>query len=99
MIKLPSPPIFDWDDGNRDKSRLKHGISCEECEQVFHDPYLRILPDPGHSSTEERYLAFGKNDSGKKLLVGFTMRHGAIRPISARRANSRERKKYEKHDS
>ena len=95
MVKLPWPPVFDWDEGNRDKNRLKHGISCEECEQVFVDPALRILPDPGHSSTEERYLAYGKNFSGRELLVGFTMRLERIRPISARRANRKERKKYE----
>ncbi len=99
MIELPWPRVFNWDEGNRDKSRLKHGISCEEAEQVFDDPDLRILPDPGHSFIEERYLAFGKNVSGKKLLIGFTMRFGEIRPISARRANLRERKKYEKRDS
>jgi uncharacterized DUF497 family protein len=96
MIKLPWPPEFDWDEGNRDKSRRDHGISWEETEDVFWDPAVLIVPDPTHSESEGRYLAYGENDSGKKLLVSFTMRPKGIRPISTRRANSRERKKYEK---
>jgi uncharacterized DUF497 family protein len=96
VIKLPWPPEFDWDEGNRDKSRRDHGISCEETERVFYDPALRLFPDQIHSLVEERYLAYGKNDLGKKLLVSFTMRSGKIRPISTRRANEKEQKKYEK---
>src|SRR4051812_25834510 len=96
MIKLPWPLEFDWDDGNRDKNRREHGISCEECEQVFSDSYLRLFPDVLHSEVEERFYAFGKNNLGKFLLVSFTMRSGKIRPISARRANEREQKKYGK---
>ena len=99
MVQIPWPPEFDWDEGNRDKNRLKQGISCEECEQVFVDPFLRILPDPGHSAIEERYLAFGKNFSGRELLVGFTMRSVKIRPISVRRANERESEKYGRTNS
>jgi uncharacterized DUF497 family protein len=96
VIKLPWPPRFQWDDGNRDKNRREHGISCEECEKVFWDPDLRIYPDDMHSEVEERYYAYGKNNFGKYLLVSFTMRYDEIRPISARRANEREQKKYGK---
>ena len=96
MIQIPWPPEFDWDEGNRDKSRRDHDISPEETEEVFYDPSLRLFPDDTHSLIEERYLAYGENDSGKKLLVSFTMRPKGIRPISTRRANRRERKKYEK---
>jgi uncharacterized DUF497 family protein len=96
MIQLPWPPEFDWDEGNRDKSRRDHDVSWKETEQVFYDPLLRLFPDTIHSLVEERYLAYGKNDLGKKLLVSFTMRMGKIRPISTRRASEREQKKYEK---
>jgi len=26
---------FEWDKGNRDKNEDKHGVTAEECEQVF----------------------------------------------------------------
>jgi uncharacterized DUF497 family protein len=95
VISLPYPPIFDWDEGNRFKSLLKHGVSEEECEEIFYDSDLMVVPDVTHSKAEERFLALGKNVLGKKLLVCFTMRNGRVRPISARRANEREIKKYE----
>ena len=95
MIQLPHPPAFQWDEGNRDKSWRKHGITCESCEEIFFDPDLLVIPDPTHSVSEDRYLAYGKNDLGEKLLVCFTLRNGLIRPISARRANRREIDKYE----
>ena len=61
MIKLPWSLEFDWDDGNRDKSRRDHDISFKETEQVFYDPSLRLVPDNIHSVDEERYLAYGHN--------------------------------------
>ncbi len=66
-----------------------------ECEKIFFDPDLLTVPDPTHSLAEARYLAYGQNHLGKKLLVSFTLRRGRIRPISFRRANEREIKKYE----
>ena len=98
MFELPDPLVFDWDDGNRDKNRLGHGITCEECEEVFRDRYVWYFEDLGHSLKEERFYAYGKTEAGKRLLVSFTMRPKGIRPISVRKANARERKKYGKEE-
>ncbi len=88
---------FDCDDGNRDKN-LKHGVPNGESEQVFFNEPLIVLDDPVHSVAEDRYAAFGKTDSGRTLVVIFTMREEKIRVISARDMNRKERKYYENQE-
>lgn len=85
---------FEWDSGNVLKSLNKHGISIEESEQVFGNPYL-LLIDESHSSTEMRFRLLGSTDDEKILFVVFTTRKNKIRVISARLANRNERKIYE----
>jgi uncharacterized DUF497 family protein len=88
---------FDWDDGNREKCR-KHGVAADEIEAVFeHGP--RVAPDPGHSSSEARFIAVGPNRQGRLLFVAFTWRERAgrrlLRPISARYMHAKEVRAYE----
>lgn len=82
---------FQWDQGNRDKSRLKHGVSPEEAEQpFFHEPL--VVPDAKHSTEDEtRYALLGETDGGKQIFVAFTMRGSLVRVISARPMNVKER--------
>lgn len=89
------PVGFDWDEGNREKNWVKHRVSLEECEQVFVNRPLLIIDDPGHSTTEKRYAAFGKTERERLLFVVFTWRMGMIRVISARDQDSEERRQYE----
>jgi len=88
---------FDWDDGNRDKNRLKHNVLNGECEDVFFNQPLVIVNDNKHSEHEKRYAAFGVTDGGRRLAVIFTQRGNLIRVISARDMNNKERRFYEKH--
>ena len=85
---------FDWDTGNRDKN-LKHGVHAGECEQIFFNQPLVVLDDPKHSIAEDRYVAFGRTDQGRLLVVVYTQRSGLLRVISARDMNRRERQFYE----
>ena len=89
---------FDWDSGNLFKSETKHGISREVVE-VFFQNEIRVAPDPKHSSTEDRFLALGRNENGKPMIVAFTIRirggQKLVRPISARYMHAKEVKKYE----
>jgi len=85
---------FEWDGGNRDKN-LKHGVDAWECEQVFFNEPLIILEDARHSVVENRFAAFGHADSGRRLVIVYTMRKKHIRVISARDMNKRERSFYE----
>ena len=66
--------------------------------QVFGDPQRKVKLDSRFFYGEDRYLALGRVD-GRVLTVVYTMRNDAIRIISARKANSREVKKYENNTS
>lgn len=88
---------FDWDAGNRAKCR-KHGLTAGEIEALFYRP-VAVFPDPAHSVDEERFKAVGKSDTGRGVLIVFTLRHGdgatLIRPISVRYMHAREVAHYE----
>ena len=86
---------FDWDEGNLSKNEKKHGITWKECEEIFKNKPLAILPDHEHSHKEERYEVFGKTDKDKELALIITLRRNLIRIISARAQNKWERKKYQ----
>lgn len=88
--------IFEWDSGNLDKSRRKHGVTPEESESVFFDSNAIILPDARHSKQEDRLVIFGTSDRKRNLLVVFTIRNRKMRIISARRMHRKEADKYEK---
>jgi uncharacterized protein len=88
---------FQWDDGDVDQKRVLHKIKNWECEQIFFNAPLLIIGDPGHSSTEERWAAFGHADEGRLLTVVFTKRKNLIRIISARDRSRKERRFYEEN--
>jgi uncharacterized DUF497 family protein len=86
---------FEWDEGNRNKNRLKHKVSTEECEELFFNEPLIILEDHKHSEIEQRYAAHGVTDNGRKLHLIFTVRNNRFRVISARDMHRKERKFYD----
>ena len=96
MLKREKILEFEWDRWNFDKSYYKHGITPSEAEEIFLDEDLKVQEDIKHSQKEKRYIAFGKTIRGKVLFVVFTMREKMIRIISARIANKKKRKHYEK---
>jgi len=87
---------FQWDKGNIDKNLLKHGISDQECEEVFFDFNKKILKDVLHSGKEKRYILIGKTKKERLLFIAFTIRDNKIRAISARDLNKKEKRLYEK---
>jgi uncharacterized DUF497 family protein len=97
MIDLDSVVGFEWDDADRDKSYVKHGITPNEAEEIFFDEKLETYNDIEHSQKEVRYIAIGKTKSETILYTIFTIRSSRIRIISARIANRKERNIYEKH--
>lgn len=87
---------FDWDEGNLDKSRRKHGVTPEEAESVFLDENSLVFPDKPHSETEARLIVVGKSDKNRNLFIVFTLRREKVRIISARRMHKKEVEKYGK---
>lgn len=84
---------FEWDEAKRRSNLAKHGVDFTDAAQVLADARL-ILEDTRRDYGEQRCLAFGEMNS-LLFVVAFTLRDGAFRIISARRANSRERRFYE----
>lgn len=88
---------FEWDAGDSGKTWERHQVFDGECEQVFLNHPLAALPDEAHSAGEDRILALGKTDSGRKLFVVCTIRGDLIRVISARDMSKLEREVYSRY--
>jgi uncharacterized DUF497 family protein len=74
------------DAANRDK----HGVSLAEAVKL---EMLAVFEDDRFEYGEARYRAWGLID-GAYFALAFTIRDGRIRPISLRRAHTREIKRY-----
>lgn len=85
---------FEWDKGNSGKNWIRHQVMKGECEQVFFNEPIIVLNDVTHSLIENRWFLLGKTDTGRLLFIVFTIRGNAIRVISARDMNKKERKNY-----
>jgi len=90
---------FEWDDGNWPKCG-KHGVSREEIEHMFASAW--VAPDLLHSQKETRYIAVGRNQSGRAMFVAFAIKQvqdglHLIRPISARFMHDKEAQRYEEN--
>jgi len=69
---------FEWDQHNRRKVEA-HGLTPEEVEAVLANPE-KIIEQPG--GEEPRWLAEG-HAAGKRIIVIWTARGEAIRPVTA----------------
>jgi len=89
---------FEWDDGKNTLNKRKHRISFEEALTVFADDHALLLPDPDHSTEEDRFILMGFSASFRMLVVCHCYRRSedVIRIISARKATKLERADYTK---
>ena len=59
-----------------------------------------VFRDSVHSGIEERFKAIGRTDSGRAVLIVFTLRKKGgdtlVRPLSARHMHRKEVEHYEK---
>lgn len=97
IARLRSCTGFEWDEGNSEKSRRKHGVSRFESEEMFFNQPLVVADDERHSEDEERYFALGQTNKGRLLFVVFAIRGTLIRPISSRDMSKYEREVYRSH--
>ena len=63
------PLEFEWDPKKAAANVAKHGIAFEDAATVFGDPLGRIVPDPRHSTEEERFALLGLSEHGHLLVV------------------------------
>jgi uncharacterized DUF497 family protein len=89
---------FEWDTQKAEANLKKHRISFELAADVFADPFALTRQDRIENG-EYRWQTIGSVDGCLVLLVAHTQQENndteIIRIISARRADSKERKYYE----
>jgi len=84
---------FSWDDRKATSNLKKHGVSFDEAATVFADPLALAIDD---ALDPERTLLLGMSNRQRILLVVHVeLDESTIRIISARRATSHERRRYE----
>jgi hypothetical protein len=89
------PQSIVWDPVKAVLNKEKHRIDFEEAATVFRDPLLLVQPDVEHSLEEDRWIALGKSVRQLLLVVVHTENERTIRIISARKAEPKERRRYE----
>jgi len=84
---------FEWDDAKNQSNRRKHGLNFADAPLVFAGRTLTFedLRQPGG---EPRYLTVGTL-TGRVVIIAHTLRGDATRIISMRKANARERARYQ----
>lgn len=89
---------FKWDETKNRKNKRDHGVSFEEAQTVFLDENALRFFDPDHSEDEDRFIMLGVSFKLRVLVVCHCYRENdeVIRLISARKADKKECKDYER---
>jgi len=86
---------FEWDPAKNLSNIAKHGFSFEDAHLVFDNPMF-ATPDNRSAYGEPRISAYGTLN-GRIVNIVFTMRSDeVVRIISMRKANGREKARYQK---
>jgi uncharacterized DUF497 family protein len=86
---------FAWDARKAAANRRKHGVTFAEAATAFGDSRSITIPDPDHSTDEERFILIGRTSQHHLVVVVHVERGDTVRLISARPASRRERIVYE----
>ena len=94
---------FEWDSTKAESNLRKHGVSFETAARALADPFAMVEQDRIENG-ERRWQTLGAVEGHLLLLVAHTVRDDkdgieVIRIISARRAEPKERKRYEQNRS
>lgn len=87
---------FEWDDGKSSANVRKHGIDFADVPQIFSSPMLVDLDDREHYG-EERWVGIGWLRDVLVVVVWTESKEDSTRIISARKANTHERRRYEEN--
>lgn len=85
---------YEWDPEKAAANQRKHGVDFAHAVGVFDDDRALTIRDLD-SDREDRFVAVGMDREARILVVVFTLRGERVRVISARKANSWERRQYE----
>lgn len=91
---------YEWNQTKNSLNIQKHSVSFEEAVEVFNDPLQISKLDKRFNYFEERWITLGTTSKQTILVVAnlFFTEGGEeiIRIISARKANEKEKDRYEK---
>ena len=85
---------FEWDEDKSERCFAQRGFDFAYAARAFFDPRRIVNTDTRLNYGEERYQMMGMIEK-RLFAVVYTPRDGAMRIISARKANQREVKHYE----
>ncbi len=86
---------FEWDEAKNTMNIEKHGIDFNDVCELFHGDRITI-PDTRMDYGEDRFITFG-HLAGRLVVVIYTQRPPRnIRIISVRKANDREKERFDK---
>ena len=60
---------FEWDEKKSKSNLTKHKVSFDEAQTVFFDSNARMIFDPDHSSSEDRFILLGMSALLRVLVV------------------------------
>ena len=88
---------FDWDPKKAAANQKKHGVSFDEARTVFFDDRAKLIDDPDHSESEDRFVILGLSGALRVILVCHCYRDegNVIRIFSARKASPYEARQYD----
>ncbi|MCX6617053.1 MAG: BrnT family toxin [Acidobacteria bacterium] len=84
---------FEWDHAKNQSNQWKHGLNFADALLVFAGRTL-TFEDLRRPCGEPRYLTVGTL-TGRVVIIAHTLRGDATRIISMRKANARERARYQ----
>lgn len=92
--------LFEWDETKARANEQKHGVRLDDAMLVFADPFALTAQDRIEGG-ESRWQTLGAAAGVVLLLVAHTvhdeLEDEIIRIISARKADRRERRRYEEN--
>lgn len=85
--------VFDWDEAKRRANLAKHGVDFALAREFFWD--VAVIERDSRNDYGEDRLSVTAPLLGRLHVMIYVVRDGRIRIISLRRANKRERRRYE----
>jgi hypothetical protein len=104
VVTIAAQTRFDWDPAKAASNLRKHGISFDIALRAFADP-MSLTEHDRIENGERRWRTIGMIQGRLLLLIAHTVEEEeedgqiveVIRIISARKADRRERRRYEQH--
>jgi uncharacterized DUF497 family protein len=87
---------FEWHRLKAESNARKHGVTFEEAATIFEGDGAILEEDAEHSDEEIRFLLLGRSDVGNLLSVVHLERGSRLRIVSARPADDKERRQYDR---